>query len=128
MKKFMLISISVLICGLLGMTSCSKDDYPTVKTNDATNVTSTSATLNGEITDDGDCAIFAQGFWLSQFEDFHTHKDVYAYTSTMEFSASVDTLQPGTTYFFKAYASNEVGVRYGDKKSFKTAEANNSNE
>lgn len=123
MKKLMI--ITVLICGLIGMTSCSKDDYPTVKTNDATNVTATSATLNGEIIDDGNCAIFAQGFWLSQFEDFHTHKDVYAYTSTSEFSASVDTLQPETTYYFKAYASNEVGVKYGEKKSFSTATASN---
>ena len=39
-----------------------------------------------------------------------------------EFTSNITGLTPGTTYYIKAYATNDVGTNYGSQKIFQTPE------
>ena len=92
---------------------------PTVVTNDATNVTSFSAELNGAITDPGNQTILNSGFeWkLSGPGSFMT---VSATGNPM--SHLLTGLNPNTSYSYRAFVSTANGSVYGELKSFTTME------
>ena len=89
---------------------------PTVTTNDATNITQTTATLNGAVTA-GDEAITAQGFeWKATAGG--TYTQVNATGATMSYDLT--GLTPNTSYTFKAFATTASGTTYGEEKTFTT--------
>lgn len=106
---------------------------PTVDTLAATDITTTTATLNGEITDVGSGDATARGFVYGT----STHSDPgdvapasSGYTSyTTEsgtfgaatFSDGVTGLAASTTYYVRAWAQNAYGYAYGDEVSFSTS-------
>ena len=94
---------------------------PTVVTYDATDVTISSATLNGNITSDGGSTITAKGF------QYGTSADNLANTVTLgigagAISTTLTDLDDNNTYYYRAYASNTQGTAYGETKSFTTVE------
>ena len=92
---------------------------PTVVTNAATEITLTSATLNGAITDEGNQTITARGFeWkLATATDYTT---VTATGTTM--TATLTGLTANTTYTYKAFATTALGTVYGSELTFTTLE------
>ena len=91
---------------------------PTVATNDATNVTETTATLNGTITNPGNQTITARGFeWKAVSGG--TVATVSA-TGTTNFTAPLTGLAEGTEYTFRAFATTANGNSYGQWKNFTT--------
>ena len=92
---------------------------PTVVTNAATEITLTSATLNGAITDEGNQTITARGFeWkLATATDYTT---VTATGTTM--TATLTGLTANTTYKYKAFATTALGTVYGSELTFTTLE------
>ena len=92
---------------------------PTVVTNAATEITLTSATLNGAITDEGNQTITARGFeWkLATATDYTT---LTATGTTM--SATLTGLTANTTYTYKAFATTALGTVYGSELTFTTLE------
>ena len=92
---------------------------PTVVTNAATEITLTSATLNGAITDEGNQTITARGFeWkLATATDYTT---VSATGTTM--TATLTGLTANTTYTYKAFATTALGTVYGSELTFTTLE------
>ena len=93
---------------------------PTVATNDATNVTETTATLNGTITNPGNQTITARGFeWKAVSGG--TVATVSA-TGTTNFTAPLTGLAEGTEYTFRAFATTANGNSYGQWKNFTTNE------
>ncbi len=92
---------------------------PTVVTNDATNVTSFSAELNGAITNPGNQTILNSGFeWkLSGPGSFMT---VSATGNPM--NHLLTGLNPNTSYSYRAFVSTANGSVYGELKSFTTME------
>ena len=91
---------------------------PTVATNDATNVTETTATLNGAITNAGNQTITARGFeWKAVSGG--TVATVSA-TGTTNFTAPLTGLAEGTEYTFRAFATTANGNSYGQWKNFTT--------
>ena len=100
---------------------------PAVTTPTSANVTSTTATLGGNVIDDGGSTITARGV-------------VYAPTATNSnpvlggngvtnattsgtsgvFNINVTSLTPGTDYTFKAYATNSLGTGYSTSSTFTT--------
>ena len=89
---------------------------PTVTTNDATNITQTTATLNGAVTA-GDEAITAQGFEWKATQG-GTYTVVNATGATMSYDLT--GLTPNTNYTFRAFATTASGTTYGAEKTFTT--------
>jgi len=92
---------------------------PSVTTTLPTNVEATSATINGVLDSDGglpsDCG-FEWG--LDTGYGFVTPTEP---KSTGEnFSQVLGSLQPNTTYHFRAFATNSYGTSYGSDQSFTT--------
>ena len=104
--------------------SCKKDDegsLPTVITKDAVQISAQSAICNAEVTSDGGTSLLAKGVCWSNSADpdidgSHTNNG----TETGSFSSSITALSPNTTYYYRAYATNENGTAYGESKTFKT--------
>lgn len=93
----------------------------TVVTGNASNITMNSATLEGQITANGCSSVTAYGFEYSTTSGF-TSGTVAASTnlSATNFSADISGLTPATTYYYKAFATNDGGTVYGAERSFTT--------
>ncbi|HPR30611.1 MAG TPA: FISUMP domain-containing protein [Prolixibacteraceae bacterium] len=104
---------------------CLKDDNSAtsaeVETLPATDITETTATLNGEVTDDGGATVTERGFCYSTSPgvDIDDTK-VLSGSGTGTFNETLTGLQANTTYYVKAYAINSVDTAYGDEISFTT--------
>ncbi len=82
----------------------------------ATTITSSTATLNGNISQDGGAAITARGFVYATSNANLTIDNTAADTvivsgTTGVFEKDITGLTAGTTYYYKAYATNIVLVR-----------------
>ncbi len=99
---------------------------PTVITDSATGIGSEEATLNAEIDDIGDSDIEEYGFYWGEDRDCDEKEEVGddELDEGDDFDLDLEDLEPGTTYYFKAYAKNDDGTDYGSVKSFTTEEDN----
>ncbi|SLM27716.1 exported hypothetical protein [Desulfamplus magnetovallimortis] len=96
---------------------------PTVTTNEVTAITETSATCGGEVTSDGCDTVTARGVCWSTSQnptlDVNDGKTTDS-TGIGTFTSSLIGLEPDTTYYVRAYATNSVGTAYGEEKTFTT--------
>lgn len=94
---------------------------PTVTTQTVSSITQTTATGNGNVTDDGGATITERGtvYGSSANPTTADTKDTSGGT-TGAFTTSIDTLTANTTYHVRAYAINSVGTSYGGDVSFTT--------
>ncbi len=100
-----------------------------VTTFNATNVTTTSATLNGLIsnTTTGSYGNNYNSGYTTAWFTYGTNTN-FGYTTTQtsynsgssNYSAFVSNLSPNTTYYFRAVAQNSQGIVYGNTLSFTT--------
>ncbi|GAI68881.1 unnamed protein product [marine sediment metagenome] len=92
---------------------------PTVTTNPATDILRTFATPNGTLDDDGgeacDC-----GFEWGETDAYGNTTPTQSRTTGQTFSQTIGGLLPGTTYHFKAFATNSAGTSYGADRTFTT--------
>jgi hypothetical protein len=94
---------------------------PEVITYPVTDISSNSATLNGEIINWGN------DNWGGQNSGFYygtspnpTVNDSYIYLSGNILTGYPNDLQPSTTYYVRSFASNSAGEAYGNEISFTT--------
>ena len=97
---------------------------PTVGTTTVTGVSSNSATAGGNVTADGGADVTARGVCWSTSNpptvaDSHTSDG----TGTGVFTSNITSLEPSTTYYYCAYATNGVGTAYGEVKQLTTEAA-----
>jgi len=131
MKKHLLSTIFLLsIFIIIGGSGCKKSttdtSLPTLTTqNVMLDVTSTSAQSGGTITSAGGSGVLANGVVYSTSNHLPTLADtkvVAAITTyTYSFTANLTGLTPNTTYYLRAYASNQYGTAYGAVISFTTS-------
>lgn len=93
---------------------------PSVTTQAATSITSSSATLNGVISSTGGSTITEAGFTYQADGDY-TSKSVQVQVSNGSFSYQLTNLSPGTKYYAKAYAKNKNGTGEGAIVTFTTS-------
>ncbi|MEI6508743.1 MAG: T9SS type A sorting domain-containing protein, partial [Bacteroidota bacterium] len=100
---------------------------PTVVKNAATNVTTTTATIGGNITSDGGSPVFLSGVVYAttsnpvQFGIGVVDSMTNPVVSMGSFSIYPTGLLPGTKYYYKAYAINAMGTSYSTQDSFITS-------
>ena len=99
-----------------------------VTTNDATDITTTTATLKGVLNSTGNSTNYTVGFLLYQGSASNftlTTSGVQNYTTTASgttLSKALTNLNDNTNYKFRTYITNEAGTSYGDVKTFTTEE------
>lgn len=94
---------------------------PTVSTTPARNVTYTSARSGGTIDDDGNDDILAKGVcWSTSVQPDINDSKTDEGDGDLPFISDITELEPGTTYYLRAYARNEVGTGYGEQVTFTT--------
>ena len=99
----------------------AKDGLATVMTADVTNITSNSATGGGNVVDQGASSVTERGVcWSTTQHPTITHSHANSGSGVGNFSVQMNGLQPGTTYYVRAYAVNAQGVVYGDERNFVT--------
>jgi len=98
---------------------------PTVETGVVSNVTATTATVCGIVTDQGDAAITAAGIWYSAIgPDYdatsNTGTTISATSPAVgtQFSATLENLNADAIYYVRAYATNAHGTSYGRLRTF----------
>jgi uncharacterized protein (TIGR02145 family) len=94
---------------------------PTVTTTAPTAVTMNSASTGGNVTSDGGAAITAKGVCYSTTAvPTISGNKTDGGTGTGSFISLLSGLNPGTTYYIRAYASNAAGTSYGNELNFTT--------
>jgi uncharacterized protein (TIGR02145 family) len=94
---------------------------PVLSTTAATAITATTASSGGSISSDGGAAIIARGVCWSNSPNPTTANNVTTNgTGTGNFSSNLTGLQPSTTYYVRAYATNAVNTVYGNVVQFTT--------
>jgi hypothetical protein len=96
----------------------------TVTTGAASAITAISATLAGSIPANGCSAITGYGIEYSLTNGFPNGSGTQVPASNLSggnFSSNVTGLAASTTYYYKAYATNNGGTAYGAQQSFTTA-------
>ena len=99
---------------------------PTVSKGSVLDIKNTTATYNGNVTNDGGASVTARGVcWSTSsnptIADAHTSNG----TGTGTFTSNITGLLPNTTYYVRAYATNSSGTAYSTVTSFRTLTACN---
>ena len=104
-------------------TFTTRDGIPTLTTADVTNITSTTATCGGDITDNGGLDITARGVcWSTSSNPTISNSHTTNGSGTGSFVSNLTGLSPTTTYYVRAYATNSYGTVYGNQRSFTTGQ------
>ena len=117
--------LAVLLSILL--VSCKKEspkELPTVTIDAVTAISDNAAVCGGNITSNGNSEITARGVCWSTYQnptivDFKTADG----TGGSIFTSLIVQLNPGVTYYVRAYATNSAGTAYSAQTSFSTLAA-----
>lgn len=99
--------------------------FRTVTTTAVTDVTSSTATAGGKITNDNNIVTTSQGVcWSTNTGPTINDSKTTSTTIAIDFTGSITGLTPNTTYYVRAYLSNSDNTVYGNEISFTTAASN----
>lgn len=109
---------SVMISGTTtGVTA----DLPEIATFNPQNISTTTALAGGNISSDGGAAVTARGVvWNTTGEPTTSDSKTQDGTGPGSFESNLTGLDNGTTYYYRAYATNDAGTAYGREVSFTT--------
>ena len=122
--KLRLSHLILLIASILIYNSCIKKSealLPTVSTLAVSQITSRSAQSGGNVSNDGGATVTGRGLVWGKNQNPSLESNE-GFTSTGNglgvFSDNISGLSPNLTYFVRAYATNEIGVAYGNEETF----------
>lgn len=111
---------------MLAFSCSSKEEepatLPVVTTSEYTDLTESSFKAGGEVTEDGGADVTAKGIVFGE----EPNPTIEVSSLTVDgngigvFESNATDLKASTTYYYRAYATNEVGTSYGDEKTLKT--------
>jgi gliding motility-associated-like protein len=104
-------SLNIMIAGL-----------PTIASTTAvTSIEKNAAISGGNVTSDGGLTIIERGIcWSINPNPTIIDNGVFTTASTGVFTVNMAGLEANTTYYVRAYATNDAGTSYGNEISFKT--------
>ena len=96
-------------------------DVPTVTTTSVTEITSNSAISGGIITNNGGTLIFRKGVcWSTNSSPTIGSDTTNNGIASGSFTSLLHNLSSNTTYYVRAYATNQIGTGYGNELVFET--------
>ena len=122
MKK----SLSLLLfsCVIFSFYGCHETETftPTVTTAPIINITQTTATSGGDVNDNGGGIVTTRGIcWgTAPNPTISSNTTTNDGTGIGSFTSSIDGLSENTTYYVRAYATNNNGTAYGEELLFYT--------
>ena len=94
---------------------------PTITTITVSQITSNSVSSGGNITNDGGVMIEARGIcWSKKQNPTILNKKINAGTGEGSFEITITGLLPGTTYYLRSFATNDLGTSYGNELTIST--------
>jgi uncharacterized protein (TIGR02145 family) len=114
--------LAIFFASALTFSCIKKPSTPTLNTIEVTRITATTAVCGGKIINEGGSAITEKGVCWGIIEN----PTIELNTSTSNgngagvFSSNLTSLEPGTDYYIRAYATNSVGTAYGENLIFTT--------
>lgn len=100
---------------------CVKNDIPSIYTPQINSITSFSANIYSDISSDGGSNVTSSGYCWSTIPNPTTADFITSYgLGTNPFSGTISNLNSNTTYYLKAYATNDYGTAYSEEISFTT--------
>lgn len=112
---------------IMTMMSCvSEVEKATVETRKVIDVTSNSAKVVCNVSDDGGAEVSLRGVCWDTICNpvIATASSMGAGSGIGNYECEIDGLNSNTTYYVRAYATNSVGVSYGEEVSFNTLDGN----
>ena len=101
----------------------NNSNLPVVTTTEVNHIKHNSARCGGNVTADGGSTVTARGICWSRHSETTLDDNVIRIGSGLgEFTIIVSDLNPTTTYYVRAYATNSTGTNYGEEFSFTTKE------
>ncbi|MFM7030961.1 MAG: hypothetical protein ACKOX4_00400, partial [Bacteroidota bacterium] len=127
MKNFFRIACSTVLIGLMAQLAMGQSqclNAPTVTTDSVTGVSSTGATVHGQVSSDGGTRVRERGacYGTSTGPTVGNNRALSGF-GTGSYSAAISGLSGSTQYYTRAYATNAVGTAYGNEVSFTTSAA-----
>ena len=120
-RKAQLILVLLLV---LGLDFCQKEEVllPVLTTSEVTNINITSATSGGTITSEGSGTVHSRGVcWSTNVDPTIADNKTSDGVGPGNFTSNMLGLNEFTTYYVRAYATNNGGTGYGMTISFKTS-------
>ena len=125
LRRLALLSVAMV----LGFASCEdpmiedlvNTDLPAVITNEVSDITANGAKTGGYVSAQGGAEVVSRGVCYST-----TQNPTVANSRTDDgqgmggFTSTLTGLTPATTYYVRAYATNQHGTAYGEERSFTT--------
>ena len=97
------------------------DGLPTVSTDAVESITPITAVCGGEVLADGGFAVTSRGVcWSISMQPTLSNAHSTDGNGLGTFVSHLSNLEPGKTYYVRAYAQNTAGVSYGEQVSFTT--------
>ena len=128
--KTNVIKLSFLLVGMILLTiACNKEEdeikiilsTPKVATTIVSKISQSEATSGGNITNDGGAKITARGVcWSKNTNPSTTNSKTIDGVGKGNYISDITSLEPNTTYYIRAYATNSIGTSYGEQISFIT--------
>ncbi|MDI1317426.1 DUF1566 domain-containing protein [Flavobacterium sp.] len=131
MKNVFQSKIVLIVIGVFTLIiSCTNEfDYGklqnAVKTVEFNNVTQTTADVSGNVLTDNGASLSARGvcYGTSNNPTISGLKKVFNTATLGNYTCTLDNLDPSTTYYARAYATNSYGTAYGLSVTFTTLQA-----
>ncbi|MBN2350456.1 MAG: hypothetical protein JXJ22_16590 [Bacteroidales bacterium] len=98
---------------------------PSVTTGSISNLTTTSVSISGNVSDDGGTNVFERGIcWSTNELPTTLDQKTIDGTGTGSFTGNISGLDLNKIYYARAYAINNKGTAYGDNIQFRTLPLN----
>jgi uncharacterized protein (TIGR02145 family) len=125
MKKYKIHQLWLIILFLAAI-SCGNENFPTpeaatVQTKSVTEITGSTATSGGQIVLMGGNDVSTRGIcWGTEENPTLSETFVKDTLNSNDFTSQISGLMGGTTYYVRAYATNNGGIAFGENMSFTT--------
>ena len=103
------------------LTALTVTSIPSLTTTTSSAITSTAALSGGNISNDGGAAVTARGVcWGTTANPTTANSKTTDGSGIGSFTSNIAGLTPGTKYYIRAYATNSIGIAYGNEVTLTT--------